>query len=168
MTGEFHVYFWCRICPAVCETLTVYSHPLHIWMSTFPTYEDIPRVMLFGTLGKQKKTLSKGTFSYILTLARAKASRQCRDATQTGCRISRTLRVGHGVHGSGIEEVGKKHRRGQRRNEHIEQLGHTSDRVFRFSMSEQINLTRAVGISNDSGTDILSAPRPSNTNLRIQ
>jgi len=67
--------------------------------------------MLFGILGEQKRTLSKGTSSHVLALARAKASRQCRDATQTGCRISRTLRVGHGVHGSGIEEVGKKHRR---------------------------------------------------------
>jgi len=45
-------------------------------MSIFPTYKDILKVMLFGTLGEQsKKTLSKGTFLYILALAR-----QCRDA----------------------------------------------------------------------------------------
>jgi len=44
-------------------------------MSIFPTYKDILKVMLFGTLGEQKKTLSKGTFLYILALAW-----QCRDA----------------------------------------------------------------------------------------
>ena len=102
MTGGFRIYFWCRVCPAVCETLAAYSHPLHILMSTFPTYEDIPRAMLFGTLDEQKKTLSKGTFSYILALARAKASQRCGDATKTGCSISMTLRVGHEAHGSGV------------------------------------------------------------------
>ena len=43
-----------------------------------------------------------------------------------------------------------------------------SNRVFRFGMSERINLTRAGGTSNDSGVDISSAPRSSNTNFRIQ
>jgi len=134
-----------RNAPLHTRTLAVYSHSLHFWMSIIPTYKDIPGAMLFRTLGEQKKTLSKGTFSHILALATVKASRQCRDATQTGCRISGTLRVWHGVYGHVL----------------------VSDRVFGFTMSEQISFTRAGGILNDSGIDISSALRSSNTNFRI-
>jgi len=101
MAGEFRVHCQSHVYSAVYETLAVYSHRLHFWMSIFPTYKEIPKATLSGTLGEQKIP-SKRTFSYILALARAKASQRCGDATKTGCSISMTLRVGHEAHGSGV------------------------------------------------------------------
>jgi len=104
---EFRVRCQCRMQPMYTQILAVYSHPLHFWVSIFSTYKDIPKAMRFGTLGEQK-TLSKRTFSYILALTKAKASRQCRDATQTRYRISKTLIVGHLVHGSRVTSESKR------------------------------------------------------------
>jgi len=122
-------------------------------MSIFPTHKDIPKTILFETLGEQKKTLSKGTFSHVLALATAKASQQCHDAIQVGCRISRALRVEHGVHGLGVTSESKRSVRniGGGGGGGVSILNSSvthvlvSDSVVRFGMSEQINLTKAGG-----------------------
>ena len=117
------------------------------------TYKDMPKAMLFGPLGEQREALSKGIFSHILAVARVKASRQCRDAIQTGCRISRILRVKHGVHGSGVtSESGRSARNIGGGSGGVSILNSSvthvlvSDSVVRFGMSEQINLTKAGGL----------------------
>jgi len=80
--------------------------------------------MLFGTLGEQKKTLSKGTFLYILALATAVSRRYPNGVSHLEDLESRAwgtrLRSD-----TGIEGVGEKHRRrGRRGSEHTKQLGH--------------------------------------------
>jgi len=119
----------------------------------------MPVAMLFGTTGEHKNILSNGTFSYFLAFASARTWRQCCDATQLGCRISRILRVGHGRAVSGASPSPKRSERyvggggggGDRISSSSDTQVLVSERVVKFGKSERINLARAGGILNALG-----------------
>jgi len=162
---EFRVVRYpCRIYPAVCANPHHLLAPIALLSVNIPHIQRHTQGHALRNTGRAGEDLLKRTFSYIMALALARASRQCRDAIQAGCRISRTLRVGHGVHGSGVTSESKRSAKniggGGSGGVSIFNSSVThvlvSDRVVGFCMSEQINLTRAGGTSNDSGIDVSS------------